>query len=579
MKPKTNQKQPNQHSIITVLATAGLKIMLLVSLCIPISSAAQTIRVNTFHSEDRDAFSYGTDFFKTTNSWDYTFSLGATNVTSTNTSSLYAMFGNLTNLTGTKSWQWDVATDTLSQMFHLDWAWGALDGSGDTGGYDDNGNAPLVLPPDQNGRYKFMKTPWADITPKLDLLLTDGDPNDIQTNLYAIKVDAVQHGSPIPGSEIKIGNDACNADGYVFKMLPNLSTNDITPIFGTNYTNVSFTISVSLPRAEIQWIQGYFQWDYDENQGNILTNLALTRTNWVADQTNSVWAGEKMNLTLILLDYAGNVISGAPLTNWAWTVDGLTCSNYTATQAVGRRDDAYPFDQATCSFYWYATNDAAIVQCVANLAGQAVVANAWFNVRLPLDRYFSITKSGDIAVDVGVWHPEDSNFAIHWGGPSTNSPGFIYSYPATILTNFGIAQVVASTVAKLYIEPDPTNYPGIYVWVGKQATNVLDADFPYPDNFDSPGQYCAGIMGDRNDKFSDTLMFNPRTPDSIWVPTYIITIAWNASCVINFDPFSGLISYLLSPGSDATITPPTETDQHPIWQGTIDEVPISVFAP
>lgn len=508
---KNKLTHPIKLPFAGVLTTVAVSVMLLVGLCAPPSTPAQSIRVNTYHYADGYSGDVGEGATMAyTNVYDYAYSVGATNLMRTNTTGGATVFEIYTEIKTTFSWQWDSGTDTLSEMFHVDLFSMDTATNSLSSGYDaSTGQTPPRLPPDDSERYRYMKTPGEnrEVT-LLQLILNDGAPTDIKTVFYSINIEATQDGVPIPGSEITVYTNRCDASGSVVFGFASLSTNDITTKFTSGYTNVYYKVRAVPLKPEIFFRHTYYQPAINETN---VTLIPMSSTNGIAGQTNSIWIGEHVTLMFKMVDPAGNEVTNAPASNWVWTIGGKTVGNYVATTPLGEVTKSYPTNQASCAFYWHDATNGVLISCTATQSETQVEAKTWFDVQKP-DNNFQITVTGDIDI-----HPTaDGGANVDWGNPNGNPPvaGFTILYENAADTNHW---AVAQIITLLDIRKKVANSP-VPKFVGVKVTNALDTAFPVPALNDSPGIEVDCIAIWRSDTFIDYLLFNPFAPESIWVP-------------------------------------------------------------
>ena len=511
MKNKTTH--PIKLPFAGIVTTVAVSVMLLVGLCAPPSTPAQSIRVNTYHYDDGYSGDVGEGAtIAYTNVFDYAYSLGATNLMRTNTTGGATVFERYTEIRTTFSWQWDTGTDSLAEMFHADLFSMDTATNSISSGYDATmGQSPRSLPPDQNDRYRYLKTPGENqAVTLLQLILNDGDPIDIKTVFYAINIEATQDGVPIPGSEITVDTNRCDASSSVVFAFASLSTNDITTKFTSGYTNVYYKVRAVPLKPEIFFRHTYYYPLYVDETSTV-TNMPMSTTNGIAGQTNSILIGEHVTLMFKMVDPSGNEVTSSPASDWVWTIGGKTVANYVATTALGEVTQLYPMNEATCAFYWHDATNGVLISCTATQSGQQVEAKTWFDVQKP-DNNFQITVTGDIAIHLTT----NGAANVDWGNPNGNPPvaGFTILYENAADTNhWAVVQIIKlhNTRKKIADSPVP-KFKGVTI------TNALDTAFPFAELNDSPGAAIDCIAIWCSDTFVDYLLFNPFAPESIWVP-------------------------------------------------------------
>jgi hypothetical protein len=274
---------------------------------------------------------------------------------------------------------------------------------------------------------------------------------------------------------------------------------------------------------------------FDGNTGTDLT-----------DTTNTVIVGQQMNLICKTTTTNGPALSG-----FAWTVPGLTFSNYVATAESGILYTNFPVNNSNVVFYWVDGATNRMVQCSATVQGKPVTAQARFNVVRP-EFSFTLTPHGTVTVDTnyeaGFY---GDNYFLRTGNDfSTNNYGMIFSFQVTDLkgcnTSYSISlyQIISfdwkknlDSGANHYSKSlagkvlDKSLYTGVYLpwdaWVfGSDPVGEISGyahDTP-ADPLDDPISFDW-----RSDQFEDYLMFTPAGGKP--VPLKMATWNWYGTAI------------------------------------------------
>jgi hypothetical protein len=263
-----------------------------------------------------------------------------------------------------------------------------------------------------------------------------------------------------------------------------------------------------------------------------------------AYSNNVVIVGQPINL---LAQTCGGTFS-----NFLWGVDPSTFSDYSPNSQTGMVVTYFPLTNSSVSFYW---KDAGSKQ----VSVSAVCSNITFstNVTMSVLRPTAHITATTGTVGVNTW----DNLELSFGTPSkvgiTNPftlsmPSGYYNYGNTNYATEWI-QVIASTLHR-----QQTNDGS---WYRKQASGVLDTEYPYPLDWDAPGidLLPTVLTVSASDSFDTTLMFQPNGGQ--WVPLRHVTWNWTGIAT------NGVPGWGLQTGTNAVNPPDADTTTHPSWVG------------
>lgn len=516
----------------------------------PPSAGAQIARVTTYNYT-----SHTSGDFETFESISFAFGLGQTNIGYTNfsenlyTNGTFLASPDIIRMDGTNFTGWDTNSMLLSTDWSVQWSQTSsnLTNAPITGGTSYSGSASL---PSFSGTYPFPYSTLSYDTASVGLALdTGGDPNNVQTRIYTLKIEAVQRNTPVPSADITVGGVACDADGKVDLAFADCSTgNNISAVFTAAQSNVWYNVTVvGVARPQIFRVENSFVINSDEN--GTVTNI-VSNTNRITDAVKNATVGEQIILLCKMGYEDGSPYMNAAVTNWSWSISGLTLSNFVGTLTIGQDYDPYPKDQETCIFYWKdASTNTLILSCSSIVSGQLIPATTYFDV---------IKPSNPFSIVVGVAPNCDNlkgGYKLRWGGVVFNNIykiGFIKTYATS--ENWTACQLITTT-RKVMDNGAP--------WYGVSGS-ALDTKFPNDDVWDSPSMPCERDLTSLDDKFLTYLMYNPKTPGSIWVPVSVSeSFGWSGTATrdTNNDTWSGAPIYF--PNDRAIVI--TNTTSYPIW--------------
>jgi hypothetical protein len=464
------------------------------------------------------SYSYTEDVgtsFHTFYNTEYKFGIGMTNIAYTNVTTGYIFPPNITGLYSTNGCGWD--TNGLSTTRQVDTV-EQLDTGAFTNGYSGTEMWSGAGPEFPDG-YPAISMGYRTANVTL-AYVTDGDPTNILSRVYEITVfDAKENGTiALDPSEAMVNGTNCNAEGKVYCTWSDCNTNIITVTLPTA-TNGNYKVSVGVMRPEIFLTKARFATVGDVNE-TVSEGDTLYSTNRVTDLTNSITVGEKVTVFCKFgTDPAVTPTNAPAITAWNWTIGGQTISNYVANTSSGTVHGPYDKDKQSCTYYWKAGTNAAVVKCDATVNGVAVPTLAYFDVVKPAIN-FSVTVGANATFDAN-YVPAGGGKAIHWGDADANGTvGFSYVYDRSAQTNWTVCQLITATRKK--------KVNG--VWSTRSGTSVLDLLFPNNNDNDSPGKLVEGTAVTADDKFDVWLMYNPQTPGSIWIPVWRCSqFGWSGS--------------------------------------------------
>lgn len=381
-----------------------------------------------------------------------------------------------------------------------------------------------------------------DVVTKVDLF-TGGFPLVSRTNLHVMLVGAwtrtgdnppnFQTGVMMPFEDYTIRGQHPDANGYVWLILPDNDYFDVTPAANTNYTNYVF---------------GYTP--YKVRLGIFRDGIEIT------NDTPEIWVGEEAKMDCRLVGAPANF----PLSNFVWTIPGLTISNYYADSQTGRVDAAFSKTNNEVKYYWVAVDGGeAEVKVQAVVNGITLHAGAGFRVRRP---------NASVAAAIHSPVTVDNNFqfqpALHFGNKNA-IVGIRFTYTTDYVSPPNYDWVQVGMFASRY--QDATN--GVWYRAG---TNGLDTRFTYGQETlstaaDSPGiqlqswyQACS-----HGNAFTMYLIFQPPVNrPKIWVPLRSVVWGWSGQATV-----SGGNWTLVPNSGSSTAGQDADATAHPTWERNI----------
>ncbi|HEX5733474.1 MAG TPA: hypothetical protein VF131_11630 [Blastocatellia bacterium] len=273
----------------------------------------------------------------------------------------------------------------------------------------------------------------------------------------------------------------------------------------------------------------------------------------ITNTTRDVIVGQKISLVAELQP------AGQPISNQQWTVPGLRIANY----IVNFTNDSSPtsatvtqltnLTSSSVDFYWVDGGEGRQVQYSVSVNGQPFTARATFNVKRPTAT-LTTTSGANVAVNSACGPLE-----LHYGcGIPPGPAGITFTSSVTVPSGFSgtaeyVQRVNSTTRTRL-----KTN--GVRLTL--QGTGLLDTDFPYGLNYDSPGQGFAfdDLQVTANDSFTMWVMFKPSTANSIWVPLKKVSWSWSGDA---------LRSGTLNSGNHSGNQTGVNSTDHPQWTANV----------
>jgi hypothetical protein len=264
-----------------------------------------------------------------------------------------------------------------------------------------------------------------------------------------------------------------------------------------------------------------------------------------AYSNNVVIVGQPINL---LAQTCGGTFS-----NFLWGVDPSTFSDYIANNQTGMVVTYFPLTSSNVSFYW---KDAGSKQVSVSTVCSNITfsTNVTMSVLRPTAHITATTGTvgvnssfGDLELVFGT----RTRYGIT--NPFTLSmPSGYYNYGNTDYSTEWI-QVMTSTLDRIQANDGS--------WYWRQASGVLDTEYPDPDDYDSPGitlipTYLTVFASDNVDT---TLMFQPG--GGKWVALRHVTWSWSGTAT------NGVPNWGLQSGSNTVNPPDADTTTHPTWIG------------
>jgi hypothetical protein len=196
---------------------------------------------------------------------------------------------------------------------------------------------------------------------------------------------------PIPCQQVTILGEPEESDGAVYIYLPDGEAVEATP-HANSIDYLTFDIGYAKEDPQI-----YF------GGAN------------VTDTNTTVIVGQQITLTCTNGQY------NPAISNFNWSVDGLTFSNYVASAQSGTLYTDFQKTNSQVTFYW-ADGGRHQVSCTAKLAGQTTTAQTTFNVLRPTAT-MTPTITGQILVDNN--YARAPGTALHFAGYWTNGTSFV----------------------------------------------------------------------------------------------------------------------------------------------------------
>ena len=349
-------------------------------------------------------------------------------------------------------------------------------------------------------------------------------------------------------------NDAGADWGQTLISAPAGASVDVTPV-ATQVSNYwDYTFYVQATNVTLQIV--------DSNTGNILSG-----------QTNTVIVGQQMNLTC-QLSATNAWLKNSMLTNFQWTVPGLTFSNWLNNPESAILYTNYPLTNSGVTFYWIDGASSRTVQCSAMINGATVTGQATFNILRPTAQI--ITTGGSVALDT-----YQDAIRLHCGDV-LNIPGMLFNvtnlsfpFPPQLAGNTNIAWFQLATYQNRQEEASSGQ------WYQKLGTNVCDGgvgsfglfypypfdlSFVYPIATDSPkSTNLVSYVGiNFSDSFDMYLMYQPIGGQ--WVPLQKVSWHWDGAG--SWNGTNWILTSYHNPGSPLG----SNITTHPTWNGNTDDL-------
>jgi hypothetical protein len=394
-------------------------------------------------------------------------------------------------------------------------------------------------------------------------LKTGGKGTSTANSVYVINANAQQVTNPnypdldasspwpvtINPTEIEILGHRLDTNGNLFLILPDNTNLDVTPQIAQTLIPKYYTFNVSAAKYK----------------------LAISFAGQdVTDGKSTVVVGQLIN------PFCGWVGGGGPtITNYTWTIPGITFSDYVASANSGILYTDFPKTNSEVDYYWVDGGNKK-VSCNASVMGQILTAQTTFNIVRPSASWVA-TIQDIIAVD--------NNYSC--GTPFMDYQSWLHFGCST--DNSGITrQGIRCTADNLKLGGYTNSFLFFCVQVGNGSashcqTNGLtvhnalsgedtiypDKTFPFLDTNtiayfeDSPATDCRSVDQQVSDadSFDTYLMFQPATPSS---PVPIKKISWNWSGVAIVNTASTNMWSLTSSNITITVND-NEIFSHPTW--------------
>ena len=285
----------------------------------------------------------------------------------------------------------------------------------------------------------------------------------------------------------------------------------------------------------------------------------------VITNTQNVIVGQKISLTC---GWEGGI--GRAITNYSWTVPGITFSNYLADANTGKLYADFCKSNDNVNFYWVdGGNPPTKVTCEVTFNGQSLTAKADFDVGRPTAT-MTATVTGGIRADSNYWK---TGAWLHFGGYNvgTNAIHGI-SFQINGADNSGnLFFVQTGIMHREQLWSNGTNYVGV-AGPGIDASAAAD-NYVYPFDIsqgtnatgDSPAAPTLSHFRtvSANDSYTMYLMFMPsNVGDAKAVPLQKVDWSWSATAN---QTNVGLNLWQLTSATPPSGLSPANTTAHPEW--------------
>jgi hypothetical protein len=262
------------------------------------------------------------------------------------------------------------------------------------------------------------------------------------------------------------------------------------------------------------------------------------------------------------------------ITNFAWTVPGITFSDYVADAESAVLYTAFPKTNSGVNYYWV-DKGSKLVACTVQVAGQTLTAQTTFIVLRPTGQI--ITEGGTVAID----NTNEDGIRLHCGSRYTpvgmlfDVNNLSFPFPPQFAGNTNIAwfQVKSSQLRR-----EQTNSGQ---WYRKQGSNLCDGgvsfgttfpygfdiSFIYPITTDTPESdalYPNYTGVSYSDSFDMYLMYQPS--GGKWVPLQKVSWHWDGAG--NWNGTNWMLTSHTNPGSPTG----SDTTTHPTWNGNVGDL-------
>ena len=277
----------------------------------------------------------------------------------------------------------------------------------------------------------------------------------------------------------------------------------------------------------------------------------------ITNTTVTVAIGQQINLTGSpgggTLQTPPWQFRGGPIAGWPLVYTSPT-NPTTSSNTPSGADNT----QATAQFYWTTKGSYIVTFAVLDGAGDEYQATATFSVVAPTYTIAPISTG-----TVGLL-PPNSNGHVFLQYGANNTVGVTFPSSVQPPQGFtGATQWVQVVISSAATYEDPTPPPAKEVC----ATSGLDTKYPastVTSFTDSPNVDLDGVSWATVDTVADNydayLMWQPATPNAIWVPIAHAQWSWSAGAAANAN---GIWSLAGQPDTPAPIVAATST--YPIW--------------
>ena len=274
----------------------------------------------------------------------------------------------------------------------------------------------------------------------------------------------------------------------------------------------------------------------------------------VTNRTSTVIVGQQITLS---------VSAGGTLSSVSWTVPGTIVGGYAGSTSGSGQTSGTKLAQTPTTFYWVDSGSSRTVTVKVVLSsGASGSASATFNVVAPTGSMSATAlTSANISIDTSCGY-----LCAHYG-PSGSSGGVhfanAYTVPSGYTGTFQWVQVGTTSGSRTSSSTGTTQSYG--------PCGGVDTTYPYdthnPTN-DSPVNELNSGYKDRRrgDSFTMTLMFQPTSASSIFVPIAEVPWSWG------FDATSGDggLTWTFASKTAAGILSPSPTTNFPTWATNLD---------